>query len=634
MPVTLERHPLLTLRPAERRVLLRHLVERDSVLRAEATSLCRRRLSVALVWYGCCLMGLFVPLLTRVPSLHQAAGFAVGLACILLALQLALGWLLGRLAPGRFRSLQRFLTLPAVPWRAMTGRLGPQGVPASHFVLVAGLLLTARPHLSRTLAERLVGRMAGVPAVRRAIDWLVVAGYLVPTGFSSSVLGLTLEARRLLQALNVPLEVTTSPIEMAMPVHLLPLLEPPVETDTREDVAEEPPRVGSVFAKAQTTLALTAVPRPPARGSKRLLWLLIVSAALLGGGWAAWKAGAFALGSAAAPKAMALQTRRLPHSRGRALQLNAQGLMLSTFGGHLYLSLPERLDYKEPWTFTGFDMAADCALVHPRVQRALLAPLGRFLWVESANQAGNASVERCLVDIETRTVSHSWDARARWPRPGHVLGWLNAHTLLVVNLTDAGHRPSGWMAWDVLTARGRSISLPAAEWLVPLESQAGLVTLAELKGRPGSAWGVRLWHWRDGGGFEASRDSTALPVELAAGVEPVQGAISRDRRMLLLAWRTPGARSGDGLLTILPLTDGVPVAVPVQSDFRSEAPVFWGEDDRPGHYRFYYHTRSERGLEPWAADVVLQEDASRQASSAPWSSGLVAWRRLLESARL
>ncbi|MEB3284067.1 MAG: hypothetical protein VKN33_02115 [Candidatus Sericytochromatia bacterium] len=609
--MTPERHPLLGLRAAEQRVLLRHLVGREVEMRAIAGRALRNQWLSLSIWTLCLLASLsftafFLGYGTRTSVAASAAITVVVLLLqTLIAAFLRKGW---RSAPA---ALLNFLVSPSLPWRALRGGLHPADMPASHLVLVAGLLLSCRPSISSTLVERLVGRMAGVTAVQEALDWLVRAGYLLPTFSSPSVLALSLKGRRLLQAMNVPLEITNSPIEMAIPVHLLPLLESP-ETFAEKNKDDQGSRPSvSVFEEPTPSLALTEIPSIR-RGSSRLwIWLAVLIAAVVGGVLAVWTSGVLQ-GSGhrvdVQRHLVVTESHRLPHSRGRVLQMNPDGLLLSSFAGHLYLSVPERLDHKEPWDFSGYDMAAECALVGRPIRRAMLAPLGRFLWIEAEPVAGLSGAERCLIDVETRTVHHNWGTV---PKDSHVAGWLDAQTLLLCSGGQPVSSSSEWKVCNVLNPRPQTIGVPLNPRIVPLESQDGLTNFAALHNDPKQGWNLTLLRWNSKGAFQPDpRPPVPLPF-IEPNFRPVRGAISSDRQLVVMTWENILGGSGRrSLLSLIPLVNHPAMPLAMAAQLSSEAPVFWGNDGREGYYRCFYHTRGEHGFEPWSLDIVLHPDAS------------------------
>ncbi|MEB3330697.1 MAG: hypothetical protein VKQ33_15840, partial [Candidatus Sericytochromatia bacterium] len=505
---------------------------------------------------------------------------------------------------------ERLLSLaeprPPAGWRRWRQPV-PRPPTGPVLVLAAGLLLTARTSLSRTLVTRVVGRGRDPAAVQAALRWLEEVGLLVSSPPRPGVLTPTPAAVALLQGLGVAALQRHPHNDVALPAHLTSLLASAPE-------ALPPPVQPAAAAPVQ----------PPPLGCRRrsraAAWLAglagLAGAITLGWGY---------LGRPPTPHpalGWRFQLERLAAGGGTLLHLDHAGLLLSLQDGALYRSAADRLDYKRPVAFSGFDMAADCSLIAPRVQAAVQAPGGRFLWVELA---GSGGPERCLVDLETRTVTHDAGRSLVPAQAPHVVGWLSPTELGLA--AEAPPRRGPWQAVDVTGRVARLVAPPRGRhllWLAapgPASHRGALAWHAEA-----GTWWLALDSWREGAGFVDGPRCTLRGFVPAPDAVPRSGAISGDGRLLLLTWSLPVAAAR--VLTLTTLPAGETVVVPTPTALVAEAPVFWApRGTAPDGQRFFVTLAGPRGPEPTAVAVraALREPqggrteapSGRQAGSPP-----------------
>ena len=625
------RHPLLGLTPAARRELARTLirglhahrqVERAELKRAGV------RGAVLTGGVGAAVGAAWVGLAGG--ALAPFAGAYLAAMAVQAAAGRALARDAGRDDPTWARVVRAFAVAPHDAARALGGALMPERVSPDRLVLAAGLLVAVRHPLSSSLLRRLVGRAYPQAEVDRAIALLVRMGFVAHAPAAPGVLVLTDAGVGVLRSLGVaPPEARRRgdpdiaphllPIfaaldarssaggRMAPDVMVKPVSPPPVVTLPPVVAAPAPaPRVAPALAPAPVAPAREpatepAAPAVPAKARRRPSVPLIATATMIA-----------ALGLLVilfpprfqpGPRERVVVTaEHMPHSTGTALQFNGRGFLLSSFGGDLFLSIPERLDYKRPLSFQGFDMAADCGLVDRDVRQAVMSPLGRFLWAELSGKER----ERCLVDLETRTVTH--DLPGRQPAYGlaHLIGWGGPQTVLMA--TQAPPTGGGrWWAVDVVTHAATPVDLPAHARLLPLATEGGPALLAGLDPRGGGAWDLTTYWLGEGRAFQKVR---TIRAHLPAGLhdaEPHHAALSPDKRYLLVALRPPGAAlaAGTGSLAVLSLEDGTTTQLDTTPAPLVDAPVFWGPNVRAGRYRFYFNGPGEDGVVPWTGEMAV-----------------------------
>jgi hypothetical protein len=281
------------------------------------------------------------------------------------------------------------------------------------------------------------------------------------------------------------------------------------------------------------------------------------------------------------------------------LGLDGAGMLLSLHQGALYRSVPDRLDFKRPMQFDGHDMPPECTLVAPSVLHAAMSPGRRFLWVELA---GPRARERCLVDMETRTVTHEAGQRLAPPEASEAVGWLSSSELALAE--QAPPHPGAWHVVDVTTRRTVRVAPPGGTHVLRLDAVGGAIHRAALAWDATAAtWRVETQAWRDNQGFEPGASLTLRGLVPPRGAMPGGAALAPDKRALLVSWAPRGGTSS--LLTLTSLQGGDTVAVPLPGVLEAAAPLFWGpEQVPPGHYRFFTTMRTPRGPEPVAVEAA------------------------------
>jgi hypothetical protein len=494
------------------------------------------------------------------------------------------------LRPDQRRLLtERLLALARpVGWRGWLTppRRQPSG---SVMVLAAGLLLTARTSLSRTLVVRVVGRGRRPDEVRSALAWLERVGLLAATPARPDVLQPTPAALALLELLEVPPLPQRRHEDLAVPGHLAPLL---------ASVPVAPPPLAASAAVGPD--------KPAASGARanrrRVLWGTGLTALAALGALTGWHL--------SPPKTQDLhpawefRIERLASGGGTLLQLDQAGMLLSLQDGALYTSAPDRLDFKRAVQFEGFDMAADCSLVAPRVARAVPAPGRRFLWVELAGARGP---ERCLVDLETRTVTHDAGRMLSPPGAQGVVGWLSGTELALA--AGPSPRREAWLVLDVTTRGSRVVPAPEGQFVLRIEAPGGTAQRGALSWEAAAGtWRLALEAWREGSEFAAGERSALRGFVPASEALPQAGAVSGDGRLVLLTWALPATQSQVVTLTTLP--EGETVAVPLPAPLVPGAPMFWepGGGSEDGQ-RFFGTFAGPNGPEPAAIVAFARRKA-------------------------
>ncbi len=626
---TESRHPLLGLTPAARRELARTLIRGLHAHRMiERTEVRQAGLrGVAVVGgtgaaLGAAWVGLAGGALAPFAGAYLAA----------MALQALAGRALAgddnQADPGWARAARSFALAPLDAVRAAKDVLVPDRVSPDRLVLAAGLLVAVRHPLSSSLLRRLVGRAYPLAEVDRAIALLVRMGYVAHAPAAAGVLVLTEAGVGVLRALGVPPPEARRRGDPEIQAHLLPIF---AALDARGKSAgrpapdvivkpvappapvEEPatvvtlPRPGKPTAPFAPVVAPAEVPAPT-RPARRLPVPLLAAAAMIAilGFLVATFPPRLPTGmGGAAHYRMVVTAENMPHSTGTALQFNGRGFLLSSFGGDLFLSIPERLDYKRPLSFQGFDMAADCGLVDRDVRAARMAPLGRFLWTEMGGEGSADGRERCLVDLDTRTVTH--DLPSRQPAYGlaHVVGWAGPQTLLMAAQAPPA-RAGRWWAVDVVTHAAAPVDLPSHARLLPLATEGGPALLAGFDARTDGTWDLTTYWLGEGRHYQKVRAIRATLPEPLRDANPHHAALSPDKRYLLLALRTDDEGvAASGSLVVLSLEDGTATQLDTTPAPLVDAPMFWGPDVRDGRYRFYFNGPGPDGVVPWAGEMAV-----------------------------
>jgi hypothetical protein len=494
------------------------------------------------------------------------------------------------LRPDQRRLLTERLLMLARPvgWRGWLtpARRQPSG---GVLVLAAGLLLTARTSLSRTLVTRIVGRGRRPVDVHAALAWLEAVGLLAAAPSRPDVLVPTPAALALLEVLEVPPLPRRRHDDLAVPGHLASLL------------ASGPVAPPSLPAPAPTEPDKPAV--PAARPSRRRVWLGAGLTGLVGLG-ALWGWHLSHPTTRDMHPTWAFRLERLASRGGTLLQLDQAGMLLSLQDGTLYSSAPDRLDFKRAVQFEGFDMAADCSLVAPRVARAVPAPGRRFLWVELA---GARAPERCLVDLETRTVTHDAGRSLALPPAQGVVGWLSGSELALAE--SPSPRWGAWHVVDVTTRGSRVVPAPEGQFLLRIETPGGVAQRGALAWLASEGtWRLALDEWREGTGFVPGERASLRGFVPSPEAVPQAGALSGDGRLALLTWLLPATEAQVVTLTTLP--QGETVAVPLPAPLVPDAPTFWepGGGSEQGQ-RFFATLSGPHGPEP----VAIVASARRQA---------------------
>jgi hypothetical protein len=551
--------------------------------------------------------------------------------------------------PGWARAARAFALAPHDAARAIRAAIAPERVSPDRLVLAAGLLVAVRHPLSSSLLRRLVGRAYPLPEVDGAIALLVRMGYVAPAPSAPGVLLLTPAGVAVLRSLGVPPPEARPRRDPDIAAHLLPIFaaldargrpgrpapdmpvapsaplaalepppapEPPVEpAPTRPrlvvvpDPVAAPPVVVDLPRPGRRTASI-APPAPPAAPAAPRARRRLPAPALAAAGMIAVLGLLVALFPWRLPagprERVVVSAEHLPHSTGTALQFNGRGFLLSSFGGDLFLSIPERLDYKRPLSFQGFDMAADCGLVDRDVRAARMAPLGRFLWTEMGGAGPDDPRERCLVDLETKTVTH--DLPARQPAYGlaHVVGWGGPQTLLMASQAPPA-RTARWWAVDVISHAAAPVDLPAHERLLPLATEGGPALLAGLDAKGGGTWALTTY-WLGGGRvYQPVRTIRTTLPDAVKGLEPHHAALSPDKRYLLLGLRSgaAGAPAAGSALVVISLEDGTATHLDASPAPLVDAPLFWGPEVREGRYRFYFNGTGPDGVVPWSGEMLV-----------------------------
>ncbi|MFP5502297.1 MAG: hypothetical protein ACLGIN_07390, partial [Candidatus Sericytochromatia bacterium] len=314
---------------------------------------------------------------------------------------------------------------------------------------------------------------------------------------------------------------------------------------------------------------------------------------------------AIALWRQAGPQAlrpMHVSATLMPHSRGSAINFNGRGMLLSSFGGGLFLSVPDRLDYKRPLSFRGFDMAADCGLSSQGIRHAIVSPHGRFLLAEIGEAGGPR--ERCLIDLETKTVTH--DLAARDPiynMPG-LVGWRGAQGL-VLSEEPAGRKADRWWWIDVTSGEKRALTPPRHGRVLPLPGHGGTLQALGLDMHQRGSWDLTTYWLDDTHAYRKIRTVRATFPEALKEAEPLQAALSPDKRFVLLTLRQVAAAEPASALLVVALDSGQAEAPRTEAAPLPEAPIFWGPEPRAGTYRFYFNGETPDGVSPWMGELKV-----------------------------
>lgn len=653
-PRAAARHPFLALSPEARRQLARVLLAgMEAAQDAELSRQTRHGLagSVALGAIGA---GLY-------QGWYQLTGLDAGPFALwyagYLAVQAGIGSHLAsrghRLGP---KPAEWLVLAPASALGAARSWLFPEKLRPDRLVLAGGILVATRHPVSYHLLRRLYGRAYPQVEVDRAIAILRHLGLvIVKEREDSTVLLLAPMGVQLLHELGVPEPeprrrqdpaiaphlrpvfvaldkpsvravtplrdapdqiVEREPSAMApipepiAPVALpqLPRVEPmpweiePLEPETHEpeDLAPEPSAPIQLFPTPAVAPEDEDYDEPefeaaPRRGFRLPRRAVAVAGAIAGLGLL----GVLALRfwpEAPGGSPVQLTSAMMPSSLGKALQFNGRGLMLSSYKGDLFLSVADRLDYKRPLSFQGFDMPDTCGLKAGAIRAATMSPLGRFLWVELGTAA---KPERCLVDLETKTVHHDMTKKNAAYGLSALVGWVDESTLLMSEQATV-HQADRWWLLDVTTHQGTPLALPqhGRAMLMPMPTGAPLLVGLDLE-RLGQWEMTTYWLDEKKRWQKLQSVSTTLPEALREA-EPIQAAISPDKRFVLLSLRPLGG-TAKGSLAVVSLSDGK--ATLMNGAVAPEGPVFWGPEVHGGRYRFYYNGSSADGDTPGTGEV-------------------------------
>lgn len=642
-------HPLLALSPRARRQLARTLVRgleasREADRRAKlqgglagATTYCALGVAGFAAWHAAT-GGAAPPFL----AFYGLLG-TVQTACSIALERQGIG-----LGP---RPIAAVLGAPRAVARAVSSLVTSRHHDPDLLVLAAGILVAARRPVSRQLITRLYGRAYAQRTVGEAVDLLESMG-LVSTvrpadePHPCGVVTLTPQGIQLLKSLGVTAPVARLRDDPLVAAHILPLFEalegrarrlpaepepvlpppPALELHPFPAVVELPALPPSLEVPELAPGAVEELPDEPelddapelapAPARRRSVWSRVSARRLA---WPVAIAAALALFGAIALHYPNLDGI-LPHhdeltatgafmpgpSRGIALQFNGKGKLLSTYGGGLYLSIPDRLDYKTPVLFDGkYDMASDCGLVSRPLQRAAYSPQGRFLWCEMGGTPGTGPRERCLVDTETRTVTHDLVGRnPTYGLPG-VIGWAGNQQLLMSEDVPP-HVGGHWWLVDVTTHKSVPLHVPSHGLLVPLAGSEGTTMLAGWDRREGDRWDLSVYEL-SGQDFRPVTHATVTLPDGSHDAEPRMAAISPDRRFVLVSLRPMGLEvpAQGGSFVVVALSDGTTTPVATSVPPLPDQPVFWAPEAQGGHYRFYFNGGGPDGAVPCTGELTL-----------------------------
>lgn len=577
------KHPLLGMTPAARRQLARTLLAGLGDWRAaERTRHAREALPAALL---CAVLGVAVFAVAMPITQAPVAAIALWYGLWLLV-QAFVG---ARLAPTSLPApLALGLLAPARVGAALGAWLRPPRFTPDRLVLSAGLLVAVRRPVSYHLVVRLYGRAYPQSEVVQAIALLEAMGYLQHAPAEApEAIALTRAGAGLLRELGVSEPAPRPRQDPVVAAHLLPLF---AALEHAGRLKDEPVRAPELPFRPEPASAPedeeeeedAAIARPRAGFKRQAAIAALVVAVALVSLRVFVPFGPAPLGPIAAAA--------LPQSQGTLLQFNARGFMVSSFAGGLFLSVPDRLDYKRPLAFTGLDMPSDCGLLHRPLTQASLSPHGRFLLAQMGGDGGSP-LERCLVDWETRTVTDGLAAKNPHFALPNVWGWADESHLL---LADATQR-SPDVAWlmDVTTQRDERVALPAHTRVLPMPADSGFLCLG-LDARQLGGWDLTTYWLDPHGALQPLRTiHTALPDAVKEDA-PLQAAISPDKRYVLLGLRP--AAGGDDALVVVSLQTGTARAVSAAPGVCADAPIFWGPQVVDGRYRFYFNGGSGRDV--------------------------------------
>lgn len=631
------RHPLLVLSPDARRRLAKMLV---TGLEAHTRADQQMRSKHGLLSAAACAVaggGLYL-------GWNQLTGAGPGPFGLwygaLLGVQAVVGWALER---GGSR-----LGPPALRWGVMAPYevasavkvwVSPPRFTPDRLVIAAGLLLAARRPVSYHLLRRLYARAYPQTEVEQAVTLLRHVGLLAASSprpdqylgeEAPIVVGLTDAGVAVLRELGVQSPEPRPRTDPTIAAHLEPVFAalearprrpamperdlPPVALATPEVVALEPqpavveappvelPRVTRHVEPDEETPEVTA-PRQPLR----LPWRPIAAVAAV-----ALLVGAIAL---IAPTLrvptwptrphLALTASLMPQSMGTVLQFNRDGRMLSSFGGSLFLSVPDRLDFKRPILFDDYDKATDCGFDNRVLKAVSMSPQGRFLWCELGG-GNDGPRERCLVDRETKTVTHDLVARDSLFGLPSMVGWADASALLMSE-EPFGKPAERWWLMDVTSLTKREVALPKHAKLLPMPVELGSMQLLGLDAKAPGEWDMTNY-WLDGKRqFQKVNTVRVKLPETLLMYEPVTASLSPDKRYALMTLRPDGVQvpAQQGALAVVAMEDGTAEALKTAVPPLPDEPAFWGPDVRGGLYHFYFNGPAPDGVMPWSGELQV-----------------------------
>lgn len=628
------RHPLLALSPPARRQLAKLLVSSLEVhTRAEQKLRGRHGLLSAA---ACAVAGggLYM-------GWHHLTGAGPGPFAAwygaLLGVQAVVGWALDRGgAPLGHPGIRWAAMAPYEVTAAVKAWVHPPRFTPDRLVLAAGLLVAARRPVSYHLLRRLYARAYPQTEVEQAVALLRHVGLLTASSPRSDqylgdeapiVLGLTESGVHVLHELGVPQPEARLRTDPTIAAHLVPVFAtlearpkrpampdrdlPPIRLESTPTRVEAPPvDLPRVTRRLELEPdADEAAPQAPRR-PVRLPWRPVAAVAAI-----ALLVGAIALGlpnlrmpTWPVRPQLSLSASLMPQSMGTVLQFNRDGRMLSSFGGSLFLSVPDRLDFKRPILFDDYDKATDCGFNSRYLHAVSMSPQGRFLWCEmGGGQAGPR--ERCLVDRETKTVTHDLVAREAIFGLPTMVGWADA-TAVLMSEEPHGRPAERWWLIDVTSQAKREVTLPRHARLLPMPVELGSMQLLGLDPKAPGEWDMTNY-WLDGKRqFQKVHTVRVMFPEALKTYEPSHAALSPDKRYALLTMRPAGLQvpAQEGALVVVALEDGTTEALQTAVPPLPDEPAFWGPDVRGGLYHFYFNGPAPDGVSPWSGELQVKTD--------------------------
>lgn len=555
------------------------------------------------------------------------------------------------------QGLRWLLLAPAEAAAAARTWLFPVRLRPDRLVLAGGILVAIRHPISYHLLRRLYGRAYPQIEVDRAIALLRHLGLVLQkTREGSTVLLLAPAGVQLLHELGVPdpeprkrhdpaiaphLHPIFATLEQGRARHATPLRDapdspvlphlpvapppppPPIEVvvpqpepeehlpwDTEPEPEPEPvhpepvslPSLPEEVEEADEALAPEPVRRQPFRLPRIPARVLVGAAAVAAVGILAVIAARF-WPQGPGPHPVTLTSAVMPSSQGTALQFNGRGMMLSFYRGDLFLSIADRLDYKRPVSFDGFDKASTCSLKAGAIKAASMSPQGRFLWLDLGTHGRGP--ERCLVDMETKTITHDLAAKNKAYGLPALVGWAGESTLVMSEETSS-HQADRWWLLDVTTHQGTPLELPhhGRVMLLPMPSGGPLLVGLDMKHL--GSWDLTTYWLDDQHQWQKLQALHTEFPEALREAEPIHAAVSPDKRYLLFTLKPVRPDAGTpGSLVVVSLADGTATAM--SGTVKPEDPAFWGPEVRGGRYTFFYNAQTPDGETPWTGELLADK---------------------------